>query len=95
VAYGNAVTSFVTGPGGGGEELNSDKIHAYLGEDEKTIEDEAYTHEQVKRMLQFAQLRTRVLILLLASSGIRIGATADLRKKHLTYIEKYSDSLML
>ena len=66
-----------------------DKIHAYLGEDEKTIEDEAYTHEQVKRMLQFAQLRTRVLVLLLASSGIRIGVIAGLRKKHLTYIEKY------
>lgn len=69
--------------------LNWDKIHAYLGEDEKTIEDEAYTHEQIKKMLQFAQLRTRVLILLLASSGIRLGAVVGLKWKHLTYLEKH------
>jgi integrase len=68
--------------------LNWNKIHAYLGEDEKTIEDEAYTHEEIKKMLQFAQLRTRVLILLLASSGIRMGALVGLKWKHLTYLEK-------
>jgi integrase len=70
-------------------ELNWNKIHAYLGEREKTVEDKAYTSEQVKRLLQFSLKRTRVMILLLASSGMRRGALLTLRKKHLTYIEKY------
>ncbi len=69
--------------------LNWSKIHAYLGDDEKTIEDDAYTRDQINKMLHFARPRIRVLVLLLASSGIRIGALADLKKKHLTYIEKY------
>ncbi|HYA82839.1 MAG TPA: site-specific integrase, partial [Candidatus Bathyarchaeia archaeon] len=65
------------------------KIHAYLGEAEKTVGDKAYTSEQVKRLLQFSLKLTRVMILLLASSGMRRGALLTLRKKHLTYIEKY------
>lgn len=70
-------------------ELNWDKIHAYLGEHEKTIEDKPYTREQIERLSQFSPKRTKVVILLLASSGMRRGALPGLRKKHLTYIEKY------
>jgi integrase len=69
--------------------LNWDKIHAYLPEHEKTIEDKEYSREQIKRLLQFATKRPRVTILLLASSGLRRGALPGLRKKHLTYIKKY------
>jgi integrase len=69
--------------------LNWDKIRRYLGEHEKTVEDKAYSHEQIKKLLQFANLRAMVTILLLASSGMRRGALPGLKSKHLTYIEKY------
>ena len=69
--------------------LNWDKIHAYLGEHEKTVEDRPYSHEQIKRLLKFSNDRIMVMILLLASSGMRRGALSGLRRKHLKYIEKY------
>ena len=69
--------------------LNWEKIHNYLGAHDKTIEDKAYTKEQIQKLLQFASQRARILILLLASSGLRIGAVSGLRYKHLRYIEKY------
>jgi integrase len=69
--------------------LNWEKIHNYLGAHDKTIEDKAYTKGQIQKLLQFASQRTRILILLLASSGLRIGAVSGLRCKHLKYIEKY------
>jgi hypothetical protein len=33
--------------------LNWDKMHAYLGEHEKTVEDRPYSHGQIKRLLEF------------------------------------------
>jgi integrase len=70
--------------------LNWKKIHAHLPEAEKTIEDKAYTHEQIHKMLDSAtKLRGKALVLLLASSGMRIGGIPDLRMKHVDYIEKH------
>jgi integrase len=70
--------------------LNWDKIHAHLGDHEKTVEDKPYTRDQIKRLLQNAtKIRARVTILLFASSGMRKGALLSLKKKHLNYIEKY------
>jgi hypothetical protein len=69
--------------------LNSDKIHAYLSEHDKTVEDRPYSREQIKRLLKFSNDRIRVMILLLASSGMMRVALSGLRRKHLKYIEKY------
>jgi integrase len=69
--------------------LNWDKIHAYLGQHEKTVEDRPYSSEQIKRLLKSSNDRIMVMILLLASSGMRRGALSGLRRKHLKYIEKY------
>lgn len=66
-----------------------DKMHAYLGEHEKTVEDRPYSHEQIKRLLDFSNDRIMVMILLLASSGMRRGALSGLKRKHFRYIEKY------
>jgi hypothetical protein len=49
--------------------LNWDKIHAYLSENDKTVEDRPYSREQIKRLLKFSNDRIRVMILLLASSA--------------------------
>jgi integrase len=69
--------------------LNWIKIHGYLGEYERTVEDRAYTREEIRKLLDVAPLRARVLILLLASSGLRRGAVPGIKRKHLIWIEKY------
>jgi integrase len=66
--------------------LNFDKIHNYLGEHEKTIEDRAYTREEILKLLEVSGLRAKVLILLLASSGLRRGAVPGIKRRHLKWI---------
>jgi integrase len=51
--------------------------------------DRAYTTAEIKKMLDHADIRTKVIILLLASSGIRMGVISELRLKHLQRIEEY------
>jgi len=69
--------------------LNWDKIGNYLGENERTIEDRAYNIQEIKKLLDVAPLRGRVLILLLASSGLRRGAVPGVMRKHLKWIDQY------
>jgi integrase len=70
--------------------LNWKKLHSYLPEAIRTIEDTAYRRSQIIAMLNFAsRQRVKVVIKLLASSGMRIGGIPSLKKKHLRPIEKY------
>jgi integrase len=67
--------------------LNTDKINQYLPEFRKSKKTRAYTHEEIQRLLEIADERMRCIILLLASSGMRVGAIPDLRLRN---IEKVS-----
>jgi integrase len=69
--------------------LNWKKVSNYLGENVKMMKDRAYTTEEIQQLLVKADERTRVVILLLASTGIRIGAVPGLKLKHLTKVEDY------
>lgn len=69
--------------------LNWIKIYGYLGEYERTIEDRAYTREEIRKLLDVAPLRCRVLILLLCSSGLRRGAVLTIKRRHLIWNERY------
>ena len=69
--------------------LNWKKVSSYLGENTKRFKDRAYTTEEIQQLLTKADERMRVVILLLASTGIRIGAIPDLKLKHLTKIENF------
>lgn len=74
--------------------LNRKKISRYLPDPQKISEDRGYTTEEIAQMLQGSDIRVRALILLLASTGIRIGAIANKEKpllqlKHLHFISKY------
>jgi integrase len=69
--------------------LNWKKISQYLGQDTKRFKDRAYTTEEIQQLLTKADERMRVVILLLASTGMRIGAVPDLKIRHLTKIESY------
>ena len=73
--------------------LNIRKIKRFIGEDIKTIKDEAYTREDLQRMFQHASFRTKVIISIYSSTGIRKGALLNLRLKHITRIEDKSLNL--
>jgi integrase len=69
--------------------LNWVKISQYLGENTRKFKDRAYTTEEIQTLLTKADERMRVVILLLSSTGMRIGGAIDLKLRHLTKIEKY------
>jgi integrase len=68
--------------------LNRKKINRYMGEYKRVVKDLAYTIEQIQQMLQTADNRMRVIILLLSSTGCRIGALSDLVLGNLTKLPK-------
>jgi integrase len=63
--------------------LNKTKINKYKGEFLRVKKDRAYTHEEVLKLLQVADVRIKICILLMASSGLRMGAIPDLKIKHI------------
>ncbi|MGH9878917.1 MAG: hypothetical protein ACRD5H_14905, partial [Nitrososphaerales archaeon] len=54
----------------------------------KAQKDGAYSHADIKKALEVASLRDKVIILGLCSSGMRRGALAELRVKHLLPVDK-------
>src|SRR5919106_1628124 len=52
--------------------LNFKKIRKLLPRGNNSAVDEAYSRDQIKRMLEFADLRTKIPILFMASSGMEV-----------------------
>ena len=69
--------------------LNRKKVVRYIGEYKKVVRDSAYTIEQIQQILANTDQRMRCIILLLTSTGCRIGALPSLRLGHLTSLPKY------
>ena len=59
--------------------LNWRKINKLLPHGNGNATDEAYTREQIKKMLDHTDLRAKIPILFMASSGMRLGGFAGLR----------------
>jgi integrase/recombinase XerD len=80
--------------------LGKKKIYRYLGEEERPIENRGYSTEEISKMLGVCDERTRAIILVLASTGIRIRAIIELKLEdlvlipdyHLYQVRVYSDS---
>lgn len=71
--------------------LRKKKIARFLGQQStRKHKDRAYTIEEIRKILEHADIRSKVLILLLMSTGMRIGAVSDLRLRHLKRIEEYN-----
>ena len=68
------------------KELNGKKLARFLGENTKTVKDRAYTHEEIKRILDKCDERKRVLVLILSSTGMRIGGLSGLKLKHVSKV---------
>ena len=67
--------------------LNKRKISRYYGEYKRVVKDRAYTVEEIHRALQSADARMKVIILLLSSTGQRIGSLSSLILGSLTRID--------
>lgn len=71
--------------------LDTKNIREYLPEFRKSKKDRAYTYEEIHRLLDVADERMRSVILLLASTGIRVGAIPSLRLRNLEKVESEYD----
>lgn len=67
--------------------LNKKKINMFKGEFTKKIVDRSYTHEEIGKILDVSVLRMKVIVLLMASSGMRIGAIPLLKLRNLEKID--------
>ena len=70
--------------------LNRKKVSRYLGEYKRIVKDMAYTNEQIQQMLETADIRIRVIILLLSSTGARVGSLPGLVLGNLTKLPDHS-----
>lgn len=66
--------------------LNKKKIKMFKGEYTKKVVDRAYTDKDIKKILDVSDLRAKTIVLLMASSGIRIGALPGIRIRNLEKI---------
>ena len=57
--------------------LNWDYINQHKGKFKKKQKLEAYNHEHIQKLLEICDHRTRCIVLIFASTGIRIGALPD------------------
>jgi integrase len=64
--------------------LNWKKISQYIGEYQRVSRDRAISDKEIKTLVDSADLRMKVILLLMASSGMRIGAIPDLKLKHVS-----------
>ncbi|MFN2434326.1 MAG: hypothetical protein ABR515_03015 [Nitrososphaeraceae archaeon] len=51
--------------------LNKKKINMFKGEFSRKVIDRSYKHEEIKKILDVSDLRMKVLILLMATSGMK------------------------
>ena len=63
--------------------LDTKGISEYLPEFRKSKKDRGYTHEEIQRLLDVADERMRAVILLLTSTGMRVGAIPGLKISNL------------
>jgi integrase len=69
--------------------LNWKKLAKFKGKKRVVVEDKPYSKEQLRQLLDFADLRMKCILLLWSSAGLRRGALPKLRIKDLQKIQKY------
>ena len=66
--------------------LSKKKIYRYLGEEERPNDNRGYTKEEISKMLDVCDEKSRAIILLLTSTGIRIRAIIDLKIEDFVFV---------
>ena len=69
--------------------LHWKKLGKFKGKHRNVAEDKPYTRDQIKLLLDYADLRNKCLILLMSSAGLRRGALPRLKIQDLTRIDGY------
>jgi site-specific recombinase XerD len=72
--------------------LNWKKIKRFVGRrssNTKKVNDRPYTHAEIAKLLEYSTPRERVMILLMCSAGLRVGALPYLNVGHLRKIEEH------
>jgi integrase len=69
--------------------INKEKIGKFLGESKKKHVDRGYNHEEIKKLLHISDIRMKVVITVLASTGMRIGGLTPLKLSQVKKIEDY------
>ena len=67
--------------------INRKKIGKYLGEHVKTVKDRAYTIDEIKRIVDACDLKHKIIVTMMASTGCRIGAISGIKFSDLIYIK--------
>ena len=67
--------------------INHKKLRKFMGENTRTVKDEAYSRDDLLKMFQHATFRTKVIISIYSSTGIRKTALVDLKLRHLKKIK--------
>ena len=63
--------------------INISRVNRFMPEPLKVKKDRGYQPEEILRILELANERTRALILLLSSTGVRLGSISDLTMDEL------------
>jgi integrase len=72
------------------DDLNWYILNRFKGKERKRmVKDRAYTRQDIHKLLDYADLRMKVAILVMASSGIRVEGLVLLKLKDLEYIQEY------
>lgn len=71
--------------------LNTGKIKRFMPEQKKSNKDRSYTHQEIHKLVEIADERMRTVILLLCSTGMRIGAIPELRLRNLERVDSPSE----
>ena len=67
--------------------LNRKKLSKFVGEQENKYEYRSYTREEISNLLSLCDERGKVIVLLMASTGMRVGALPEIKLKHLKRIK--------
>jgi integrase len=68
--------------------LNWTKIAKFLGENERKYEIRGYTHDEIRRMVDIADIKYKAVILMLASTGMRRDALVNIELRDLEYLKE-------
>ena len=63
--------------------LNRKKIFKFVGERENKFEYRSYTHDEISRLLSILDERGKAAVLIMSSTGMRVGGLVEIRLKHL------------
>lgn len=69
--------------------VNKKKILKFVGERKRTFKDEAYALEDIEKMVNMSKPRTKLIILIYSSTGMRRSALLELKLKHIEKIKEY------